>query len=292
MKELWQNIKRRYFHGNALVRLIFVNVGIFIVAAVINIVGKLGGMHPDVIFRYFELPSNLHVLITRPWTIITYMFFHLEIFHILFNMLWLFWFGNMFLRRFSERQLVGIYFMGGVSGGILYILTYNILPVFEPISHFSFLLGASASVLAIVVATALRDPDDEVHLMFLGAVKLKYIAIFVVLLSFLNVVSENAGGNIAHLGGALFGFIFILCWKKGNDITRWPVNIYERIIGMFRPRKTFKVYRNGENVDMRYNREKKAKEEEIDAILDKMKRTGYDGLSKEEKQKLFDASKK
>ncbi len=292
MNELWQNIKRRYFNGTALIRIIFINVGIFIIASILNIGGKLLGMHPDLIFRYLELPSNLFYLLTRPWTLITYMFFHLEVFHILFNMLWLFWFGNMFLSRFSQKQLVGVYFGGGICGGILYLILYNILPVFETISQFSFLLGASASVLAIVVATALRDPNDKVMLMFLGAVKLKYIAIFVVLLSFLNVVSENAGGNIAHLGGALYGFIFIYFWKKGKDITKWPINLYEKIIAMFKPKKQFRVYQNGENIDMRYNRDKKMQSDEIDAILDKMKRTGYDGLTKEEKQKLFDASKK
>ena len=178
MNELWQNIKRRYFNGTALIRIIFINVGIFIIASILNIGGKLLGMHPDLIFRYLELPSNLFYLLTRPWTLITYMFFHLEVFHILFNMLWLFWFGNMFLSRFSQKQLVGVYFGGGICGGILYLILYNILPVFETISQFSFLLGASASVLAIVVATALRDPNDKVMLMFLGAVKLKYIAIF------------------------------------------------------------------------------------------------------------------
>ena len=199
MKDLWYNLKSRYFRGNSLIRLIFINVAVFLIAAIINVFGTLFNMNPGAIFRFFELPSNLLTLLTRIWTLVTYMFFHLDFFHILFNMLWLFWFGNMFLRRFTEKQLVGVYFMGGLFGGICYIILYNILPAFDNIYMSSYLLGASASVLAIVVATAMRDPNDEVLLMFLGAVKLKYIAIFVVLLSFLNVISDNAGGNIAHL---------------------------------------------------------------------------------------------
>ena len=291
MSELWNKIKTRYFRGNALIRLIFINVAVFLVASVINVFGTLFGLNPGALFRFFELPSNLLTLVTRPWTIITYMFFHLDFFHILFNMLWLYWFGNMFLRRFSEKQLVSVYFLGGILGGFCYIVLYNLLPVFSSIAHLSYLLGASASVLAIVVATALRDPNDEVLLMFLGAVKLKYIAVFVVLLSFLNVVSENAGGNIAHLGGAFFGFLFIYFYKKGTDITRWLSNISDKIISLFKPKSKFKVRRN-ENIDMQFNRKKKANMDEVDAILDKMKRTGYDGLSTEEKRKLFDAGKK
>ncbi|MEG1586519.1 MAG: rhomboid family intramembrane serine protease, partial [Bacteroidales bacterium] len=236
--------------------------------------------------------SSLSKLLFRPWTLITYMFLHTDFLHLLFNMLWLYWFGNLFLRWFTEKQLGGIYFMGGIFGGLLYIMAYNLFPMFSAVVEHAYLLGASASVLAIVVATAMRAPDEAVYLMFLGAVKLKYIAMFVVALSFFNIISDNAGGNIAHIGGALFGFLFAYYYKKGTDLTRWINRIIDKVVDRFKPRPKMKVRMGSRQMDMEYNKSKKEQEAEIDAILDKMKRSGYDGLTAEEKKRLFNAGKK
>ena len=295
MGNIFTNLKSRYFQGNLLFRLIFINVAVFVAATILNIIAVLFRLDSAAIFRYFELPSDFHTFITRPWTLITYMFFHTDVLHILFNMLWLYWFGNMFLRRFTEKQLGGIYFMGGIFGGLLYMISYNVFPVFDTVVYNSFLLGASASVLAIVVATAMSDPNREVMLMFLGAIKLKYIAIFVVALSFFNVISDNAGGNIAHLGGALFGFIFVYFLRKGKDMTKWINKIIDMFVNVLKPRPKMKVSKGGaggRQMDMDYNARKKQNMQEIDAILDKLKRTGYEGLTSEEKSKLFNAGKK
>ncbi|MGL4293941.1 MAG: rhomboid family intramembrane serine protease [Bacteroidales bacterium] len=292
MGNIFTDLKRRYFQGNLLFRLIFINVAVFVAASVWLILHRLFNADGYSLLRYFELPSNLHQLLFRPWTIITYMFLHTDFLHLLFNMLWLYWFGNLFLRRFTEKQLGGIYFMGGIFGGLLYILAYNVFPMFEGVVGNAFLLGASASVLAIVVATAMRSPNDQIFLMFLGAVKLKYIAMFVVALSFFNVISENAGGNIAHLGGALFGFLFTYYYMKGTDLTKWINRQIDRVVDLFKPRPKMTAKRGSREMDMEYNRNKKVKQEEIDAILDKMKRTGYDGLTADEKKKLFNAGKK
>lgn len=292
MGNIFTDLKRRYFQGNLLFRLIFINVAVFAVATIWLILTRLFNVDGGIVLRYLELPSGLSQLIRQPWSIITYMFLHTNFLHLLFNMLWLYWFGQLFLRWFTEKQLAGVYFSGGILGGILYIISYNLFPYFSGVVSHSFLLGASASVLAIVVATAMRAPNDVVYLLFLGGVKLKYIALFVVGLSFLNVISDNAGGNIAHLGGAFFGYLFVVLYNKGTDMTRGINRIIDCIVNWFKPRPKMRVYRNERERDMEYNRRKKEEQDEIDAILDKMKRSGYDGLSKEEKRKLFNAGKK
>lgn len=291
MENIFTNLKRRYFQGNLLFRLIFINVAVFFAASVWLILTRLFNVDGSALLRYLELPSNLSVFITRPWTLITYMFLHTDFFHLLFNMLWLYWFGNLYLRHFTEKQLAGVYFMGGIFGGLLYMLAYNIFPAFADQVYFSYLLGASASVLAIVVATAVRVPNDEVFLMFLGAVKLKYIAIFVVVLSFLSITSNNAGGNIAHIGGAIFGFLFAYYYMRGRDLTKWINRIIDKAANWFKPRPKMTVRMGSRQIDMEYNKNKKERMAEIDAILDKMKRTGYEGLTAEEKKKLFNTGK-
>lgn len=293
MGNIFIELKRRYFQGNLLFRLIFINVAVFAVASVWLILHRLFNADGYALLHYFELPSDLHQLLFRPWTLVTYMFLHTDFLHLLFNMLWLYWFGNLFLRWFTEKQLGGIYFMGGIFGGLLYILAYNIFPMFSDVVSHAYLLGASASVLAIVVATAVRAPNDAVYLMFLGAVKLKYIAMFVVALSFFNIISENAGGNIAHIGGAVFGFLFAYYYHRGRDLTKGINGLIDWIVDRFKPRpKKMKVRRGGREMDMEYNKQKKEKIAEIDVILDKMKHSGYDGLTAEEKKKLFNAGKK
>lgn len=292
MGNIFTDLKRRYFAGNLLFRLIFINVAVFVAATVWLVLTHLFNLNGSVALQYLELPSDPARLLREPWTLVTYMFLHTNFLHLLFNMLWLYWFGQLFLRWFTEKQLGGIYFLGGLFGGVLYILAYNIFPVFAPVVGNSFLLGASASVLAIVVATAVRAPNDSVYLMFIGAVKLKYIAMFVVALSFFNVISDNAGGNIAHLGGALFGFWFGAAYNKGKDLTRGINNLIDKFANLFKPRPKMKATRGGKQQDMDYNYRKNQDMQEIDRILDKLKRSGYGGLTEEEKRKLFNAGKK
>ena len=184
-----------------------------------------------------------------------------------------------------------------VGGGLLYVLAYNVFPYFGPYIHGSYLLGASASVLAIVVATAVREPEYRVNFMFVGAVRLKYVALFMVVTDLLFITSGNGGGHIAHLGGALAGWWFIKSLQKGKDITRWINRIFDWFSGgikFSRPAKKpkMKVNRGGKADDYDYNARKKQQSEEIDRILDKLKQSGYGSLTTEEKKRLFDASKK
>ena len=212
-------------------------------------------------------------------------------------MLWLYWFGQLFLSLYSARHFRGLYILGGLCGGLLYMLAYNVFPYFSNYLYGSFLLGASASVLAIVVATAVRSPEYRVNFMFVGAVRLKYVALFVVLTDLLFVTSGNGGGHIAHLGGALAGWWFARSLQKGMDITGWINKVFDALSGgikLKRPAKKpkMKVEKGGKAADYEYNARKKQQSEEIDRILDKLKKSGYSSLTTEEKKRLFDASKR
>ena len=227
----------------------------------------------------------------------TYMFLHAGALHLLFNMLWLYWFGQLFLSFFSARHLRGLYILGGLSGGLLYMLAYNVFPYFSPYVNASWLLGASASVLAIVVATAVREPEYRVNFMFIGAVRLKYVALFAVVMDLLFVTSGNGGGHIAHLGGALAGWCFAASLRKGTDVTKWINQVFDVLSGGIRlkpsPKKPkMKAEKGGRTADYDYNARKKQQSEEIDRILDKLKKSGYASLTNEEKKRLFDASKR
>ena len=155
MADFFKDLKRRYFNGNMLYRLLFINVAVFAVATLMNVLAFLFGINAHFIFQYLELPSSFGLFLFRPWTILTYMFLHTNFLHILFNMLWLFWFGQLFTRRFTERQLLGVYILGGITGCVLYTSSYNVFPAFAAVNYISYLFGASAAVVASLVALAL-----------------------------------------------------------------------------------------------------------------------------------------
>ena len=224
------------------------------------------------------------------------MFMHAGFMHILFNMLWLYWFGALFLNFFSAKHLRGVYILGGICGGLLYIAAYHIFPYFHPMINYSFMLGASASVLAIVAATAYREPNYPIHLFLFGTIRLKYLALIVIGTDLLFITSSNAGGHIAHLGGALAGLWFAASLSKGSDLTSCINKCLDALVSIvsFKPRKPkMKVhYGTSKQKDYDYNARKKAQSDEIDRILDKLKKSGYESLTTEEKKSLFDASKR
>ena len=262
------DLKNNFQRGNISLQLIYINVGIFVVTTLVSVILMLFNWGDMSWMNFLQLPAYLPKFLVQPWTLFTYMFLHAGVLHLLFNMLWLYWFGRMFLSMFSARHFRGLY-----------------------------LLGASASVLAIVVATAVREPEYRVNFMFIGAVRLKYVALFMVVTDLLFVTSGNGGGHIAHLGGALAGWWFAKSLQKGHDITRWINQVFDWFSGgikISRPAKKpkMKVNRGGKADDYDYNARKKQQSEEIDRILDKLKQSGYASLTTEEKKRLFDASKK
>ena len=305
MAGIFTEINRRFNAGSILTKYIFINVGVFIIIRLLIIIMQLF-MKEASFLEYIELPSSLTLLAYRPWTIITYMFVHIDFLHVLFNMLWLYWFGKIFLTFFTGRQLGGLYVLGGIAGAALFLIAYNIFPYLIQLSYNSFLFGASASVMAIVFAVSFYRKDYTINLLLIGRIKLIYLAIGVFLLDIIAITSENAGGHIAHIGGALFGIIFAFQYNKGKDITGFINKIIDRFVNMIKHKPTFNTYRSekytyndkNENnyhrneTDDEYKRRKNDENHVIDEILDKLKRSGYESLSAEEKKRLFDASRR
>jgi membrane associated rhomboid family serine protease len=245
---------------------------------------------------WLAVPSDLHLLMTRPWTIVTYMFTQESFFHILFNMMVLYFGGRIFTEFLDDRKLVNTYIWGGLTGALFFIVSYNLFPVFSEDVRMSVALGASASVLAILVAIATYAPNYTVYLLLLGRIKLKYIAIVLVIIDLLSINRGNPGGHIAHLGGALWGFLSVMLYRKG--LKNFPGINWYGIKNLFtwfnKPRYTrYKEVNTGRPLnDDEYNRIRAERQKKIDIILDKISKSGYDSLTKEEKELLFSASNK
>lgn len=290
------DIKSNLRKSDTLQKLLIANIAVFLL---INIAKSVSGLfmismkdYADVV-SWLAVPASLGTLIIRPWTLITYMFLHEDFFHILFNMLWLYWMGQILLEYLGSKKLFSTYILGGISGAILYIIAFNVFPLFANSVHQSFALGASASVLAITVAAATLLPEYPLNLFLFGRVPLKFIAMATILLDLINISSSNAGGHIAHLGGALFGFVYIKQLKKGNDIAGWFNNLMDKLAALFKSssRSNMKIKYKRTVDDETFIQTKKVKQERTDEILDKISKSGYGSLTKEEKDFLFKSSK-
>lgn len=284
--------------GGILTKLIAVNLAIFLAINLINVIFFLTASESNIttLLSILALPADITTLISKPWTLLTYMFLHEGFLHILFNILWLYWFGIIFLRYFSQNQLLGLYLLGGVFGGLFYVASFNIFPVFTPYISSSMALGASASVIAIVVSTAIYIPNYTIHLMFLGAVKLKWIALIMIVIDIIGITSSNSGGHLAHIGGAIMGWLFIYSYKNKTDLTKF-ISLLQNITkikSLLRRKKKphlYVSYRRGES-EHEYNTRKRENHKQLDKILEKIKQSGYENLTKEEKELLFNMSKK
>ncbi len=285
----FENLQYTYRQGSAVTRLIFINIGVFILLHLSLLILKLFMIDGQAILRALTLPSNLYSLMLKPWTLISYMFLHQEFSHILVNMLALFWFGKIALDHFTEKQLYGLYFFGGLVGGILFITAYNIFPYFKFEVDYATLLGASGAVIAIITATAVQSPNREMRLLLLGSIKLKYIAIVVVLISIFSLTSSNAGGEFAHLGGALYGYLFVVSLRRGKDPTKGFSRLMDKVVNLFTKTKKsdYQPKSSQKMSDAEYNMSKANKMKEVDRILDKIKKSGYGSLTEEEKKNLF-----
>lgn len=295
MADIIDNLKLKYKTGNVLTKLIFINVLVFIILKVVYVVFTLFNVHSLNLITFLGVPSNLQLLTDRLWTPITYMFVHEGFLHILFNLLWLYWFGKIFIQYFTGRTLGSLYVLGGLAGALLYVIAFNTIPYYLDMGSRS-MIGASAAVMAIVMGAAFYKPDLRLNLLFLGQIKIVYIAIFAFILDFMSLSSAtNPGGHVAHIGGAILGYYFAVQYKNERDITSWMSKLIDWFVGLFKRRnKTpkMKVSHNRKETDWDYNYRKSSEQEEVDAILDKLKKSGYSGLTSEEKKKLFDASKK
>ena len=289
---IWDDIKRTFRNGSNLTRLIYINIAVFIFITILAVIGFLLKNEQITIkaIDILSVPSALNALLLRPWTIITYMFVHKDIWHILFNMLWLYWFGRIFLEYLDQRKLVAVYLMGGLAGAVLYILSFNIFPAFENVVSQSVAIGASASVMAVVIAIAAYVPDYTVQLFLFGKIKIKYMALAIFLLTSIMDFSTNAGGKLAHIGGAVFGYFYTINLRQGRDAGKSFNKIIDYIVTLFKPRKKLKVTHKKPKTDYEYNRVKTENQTIINSILDKISKGGYDSLTKEEKETLFKES--
>lgn len=283
--------------NNGLIQIILINIVVFLFIAVVWVVLKFSNNigFLSLVTDQLELPSSLYRLLYKPWTLFTYFFTHQDIFHILFNMLFLYWFGKIIDEYLGNRRLINLYILGGLVGGILYIAMYNLLPYFANQVELSTMLGASGAVYAVVVGAATLMPNYTFHLLFIGPVRIKWIAIFYVVISFVQLRAGNEGGNFAHLGGALLGFIYIKQLRNGVDIGRPVTAIAGFFSSLFKKKPVMRVtYQNkNKSVAGGYGPTHSIpNQDEIDMILDKINRSGYESLTKEEKQKLFKASQK
>lgn len=289
--------------NNAVVQIIIINAVVFVSARVLKVFFDISGATDTFffLFRKLQLPAEIGSLLLQPWSLVTYFFTHYDFFHVLFNMLFLFWFGRIIQEFLNSKRVISLYVLGGLFGGLLYILVYNLIPFYGDRIAESMMLGASAGVFAIVVGAAVFMPNYTFFMLFLGPVKIKYIAMFYVFMSFIQSTGGNAGGEIAHLGGAFVGWIYITQLNKGSDLGGWVISFISFFKSMFKPQSKIKVTHRGGS--RRPSKKSTSKAEmsssasdtpqaEIDEILDKISQSGYESLSKDEKQKLFNASKK
>jgi len=286
-------IKLSYQHGSYLTKLIYINIAVWIVVRLTAVILVLGGNENLTFIEWLALPASFSQFLSRPWTLFTYMSLHYDLWHLLINLLWLYSFGRIFLEYHTSRKLLCLYIFGGIAGGIFFMLAYNLFPYFQRNIEFAQLMGASASVIAIVIATAVYVPNHVIHLILIGPVKIKWIALVSFILYLVNLTGDNAGGNFAHLGGAFWGFLYMSFLKSGIDLSARSEKLIDGLFKWSKPKRKLKVeYNAGTYREYDYNKSKKARQEEVNRILDKISATGYDALTAEEKETLFRLSSK
>lgn len=282
-----RDVKDTMSHGNMVMKLIIINFSVFVVTALAEAFFPVS-YHTHML-PWIALPGDLTVFITRPWTLLTYMFVHGGIWHIAWNMIVLYWFGNITGDLLNDRRVLPIYLMGGLAGGILYMASYQFLPYVG-----SMAIGASAAVLAILFAAVLTAPEYRMHLLLLGEVRIKYIGLVILFLDLIGTSSTavNSGGHIAHLGGSLFGLLFVYLLRKGTDLGSV---FYRSENGRINaPKSRLRVAHKSESIRKSPALDHQGVPElnkKVDEILEKIKKEGYESLSDAEKEILYKASK-
>ena len=284
------DLKLQYKVGGIVIKFIFWNVALFVLPWLIFSILSLVGINIDSM-QYVSLSSNPSQLLWKPWSLVTYAFFHTGIMHILFNLIVLNFSGGLFITYFTGKQLVGLYFLSAIFAGIVYISVFYILNISAPI------IGASAAIMAILVATTTYNPLMELRLFIIGNVKLWHVTGVIILVDLMQIRSENMGGHISHLAGAFFGFIFIKLLQNGTDLSKIVSSVIDFFTNLFRKQKTTpfkKVHKNyNKPVEKTVSKiiTKDKSQQQIDEILDKISQSGYDSLNKEEKEFLFRVGK-
>ena len=298
-ESIWKDVKYQVQTGNMVTRLVIINLAVFVAVNLVwagcNVFGGdaiTSGIYYEVFKKWISLSSSPLYTFTHIWVVITHMFVHEGFFHVLFNMLFLYWFGNIMGDLIGDKKILPLYLLGGLAGALAYMLAAQFMAVG------GIAMGASAAVMAIVIASAMVAPDYSMRLLFIGDVKLKWIAAAVVLIDLVQATgNSNAGGHVAHLGGAVMGYLFISNLNAGRDLSIPINNFIDKIKGFFGEKKLTVAYKN-KNPLKRNQRahavsdDRLSDQDRLDAILDKIKLKGYDSLNAAEKKFLAEVSKK
>lgn len=290
MNSIIDDLKRQYQFGGITQKLIYWNIACFLVSYVVFGLLKYANINIDFL-QYVSFSSNPADLLWKPWSILTYAFFHSDFFHIFFNLIVLNFSSQLFLTFFNQKQLLGLYLLSAVFSGVVFVFAFYLMNIFSPI------VGASGAIMAILVATTTYQPLMNLRLLIIGNVKLWHITLVILLIDLMQIRLDNSGGHIAHLAGAFFGFIFIKLLQNGTDLSTIVSNLLDFFVNLFRKSPTTpfkKVHRNYKkpvaNAPSRIVTKDKT-QQQIDEILDKISRSGYDCLTKEEKEFLFKVGK-
>tara|TARA_B100000941_G_scaffold52770_2_gene33928 strand:- start:2122 stop:2955 length:834 start_codon:yes stop_codon:yes gene_type:complete len=277
MKIFFDKISSEFKLGSNLNKIIYLNIIFFVIIKVCSSIFFLFEINTNEFFNKLYLPAEINLIKLQPWSIFSFMFIHLNFIHLIFNMLWLYFIGNIFLQWLDEKQLIFIYLLGGISGGLFFVLCYNYIPLLQKNIENTLALGASASIFAIMMAITIYKPDHKIQIPLIQKIKLKNITVFLTIYYIVSLSGGNTGGYLAHIGGGIFSFIYM---KQLNTS-----KIFKSI---FKNSSKF----NEKDSDYIYNQKQNKKNKEIDIILEKISKSGYKSLNKKEKEILFKSSKK
>jgi len=277
MKIFFDKISSEFKLSSNLNKIIYLNIIFFVIIKVCSSIFFLFEINTNEFFNKLYLPAEINLIKLQPWSIFSFMFIHLNFVHLIFNMLWLYFIGNIFLQWLDDKQLIFIYLLGGISGGLFFVLCYNYIPLLQKNIENTLALGASASIFAIMMAITIYKPDHKIQIPFIQKIKLKNITIFLTIYYIVSLSGGNTGGYLAHIGGGIFSFIYM----KQLDTSK----IFKSI---FKNSSKF----NEKDSDYIYNQKQNKKNKEIDIILEKISKSGYKSLNKKEKEILFKSSKK
>jgi len=286
-----QDVLYKFKTLNIANKLIVINIAIFLLFFIASF---LFNTSSEVLMQWFVLPEEPIEVLKQPWSLLTYSFLHGGFTHILFNMIWLNFFSKFILNLFSEKRFLTVYLLGALYGGLLFVTAYNVFPVFQ--SKAGYLLGASASVSALMVFAATYSPNISFRF-FMVTIKLWQLAVGLFLLDLFRLGSgTNPGGMLSHLGGAVFGYVYAVQLAKGNDIGLWFEKIVASLVNLFKTKKNTpfrKVHKTPKNTSKKKTTSVKDERQiKIDGILDKIGKSGYESLTKQEKDFLFKAGDK
>lgn len=285
MNNLKDKIRYRFKTASIVEQIIYLNIGVYIITLLFRLFSFLSNSNVNYLYQWFSMPSSLENFLFKPWTIVSYGFLHADFFHILFNLLILYYIGQLFLDFFSKRDFLIYYFAGIVIGGMLYLASYNLFPALR--SGSTYLMGASAGVTAILIGIAAKIPNYAIRFRFIGAIKLWYIAAAFVLIDIIQIPVSNTGGHIAHLGGALTGYLLTTQFTASGRKNNWVVNLFNK-----KKKSPLKTVYKKKKTSAGKAASTDAQQQRIDAILDKISKSGYKSLSQEEKDFLFSVGKK